>query len=424
MTMKINLTDMLYSLSEALDIVEHEMTGVQSAHGKHVAYMSFLMGRELGLENEELSDFTCCAMLHDNAFTEYAREEYSWGNVVDVKELKKRADMLNDEDYMSFISGSKHSAAGERNISLIPFRTDVKKIILHHHENADGSGPFKKNALQTNIKSQIVHLADTVDVTWNILTLTEDEYKAMIDRLVSMIGRMFSNTSVELFKEAVTYDKLLFFRSKKPEDILKEIVPPVEHDYTREEVHNIAEFFADIVDCKSSFTRCHCIGAAEKADIMSSYYGFDDDKADRFYMSAALHDIGKLVIQNDILEKRGKLDEKEFDNIKSHAVATYEILSKIDGFEDITRWATNHHEKLNGTGYPLGLKAEDLTLEDRIMACLDIYQALTEPRPYKAPISHKKAIDIMREMAKKNEIDINIVNDMNKCFGTLGEVNV
>lgn len=414
--MKLNLTDMLFSLSQSLDIVEHEMTGVQSAHGKHVAYMSALMGKAAGFEGEELSDFACTAMLHDNAFTEYVREEFSAGNVVDVYELKKRADLLNGDDYMCFISGSRHSAAGERNIALIPFRTDVKNIVLYHHENADGTGPFKKTAAETSLKSQIVHLADAADVIWNVKTLTEEEFAQMHEKIGALAGKMFSEESVRLFEKGISYDDFAKLHNNSAESLLRDMIGSGEQEYTDEEIHNIAAFFAGIVDCKSSFTRTHCIGTAEKADVMTKYYGFDKEKSIRFYLSAALHDIGKLIIQNDILEKRGKLDENEFANIKTHAGATYEILHKIQGFEDITRWASNHHEKLNGKGYPRGLTADDLSHEDRLMTCLDIYQALTEPRPYKAPITHKKAIEIMQEMADKNEIDANVVADIDKCF--------
>ena len=416
--MKLNLTDLLFSLSEALDIVEHEMTGVQSAHGKHVAYLSALMGMEYGMSGNELSDFTCCAMLHDNAFTEYVREEFSSGNVVDVYELKKRAEMLNKDDYMCFISGAKHSAAGERNIALIPFRTDVKNIILFHHENADGTGPFKKNSHDTNLKSQIVHLADTIDVIWNIMTVTEEDFKEMREKINSLSGIMFSEKSVELFNKAVTYNNLHDLRMKSSEEALRELLPETEAEYTDIEIHNIAKFFAGIVDCKSSFTRSHCIGVAERAEKMTKYYGFPDDKAIRYYLAAALHDIGKLVIQNDILEKRGKLDAAEYANIKTHAMATRELIRDIEGFEDITEWASNHHEKLDGSGYPYGKTAEELTLEDRLMACLDIYQALTELRPYKTPISHKMAMEIMYKMAEDNEIDKNIVYDIDTVFGS------
>ena len=76
-------------------------------------------------------------------------------------------------------------------------------------------------------------------------------------------------------------------------------------------------------------------------------------------------------------------------------------------------WASHHHEKLNGTGYPFGLDASQLSSEERLMTCCDIYQALTEARPYKEGFTHAKAMEIMRDMVIKGEIDMDIVNDMN-----------
>ena len=99
--------------------------------------------------------------------------------------------------------------------------------------------------------------------------------------------------------------------------------------------------------------------------------------------------------------------------MRNHAYYTREILSKLKGFDDIVLWASNHHEKLNGTGYPRGLRAEELSSEERLMTCCDIYQALTEPRPYKEGFPHSKAMEIMRDMVIKGEIDMDIVNDMN-----------
>ena len=98
-----------------------------------------------------------------------------------------------------------------------------------------------------------------------------------------------------------------------------------------------------------------------------------------------MHDIGKLIVSNDILEKPGKLTEYEFAEMKDHAAATYRILSKIKGIPDIVEWAANHHEKLNGKGYPRALSEKDLSFEEQLMACIDIYQALTEKRPMRKP---------------------------------------
>ncbi|MBQ4596158.1 MAG: HD domain-containing protein, partial [Firmicutes bacterium] len=130
-------------------------------------------------------------------------------------------------------------------------------------------------------------------------------------------------------------------------------------------------------------------------DLILQIYGWNADKVIRFYVAGATHDIGKVVIGNHILEKPGKLDEWEYSVMKDHARATLDILSNIDGLEDITEWASNHHEKLDGTGYSRGMNGSDLSFEERLMACIDIYQALTEDRHYKAGLSHAKTIAIM-----------------------------
>ena len=122
-------------------------------------------------------------------------------------------------------------------------------------------------------------------------------------------------------------------------------------------------------------------------------------------MAGALHDIGKLFVDIEVLEKPGRLDEEEYKHIQSHAYETYRLLSKIEGFEDIRDWASYHHEKLNGKGYPFGLTEEEMSQEMRLLACLDIYQALTEDRPYKAGMSHGKTIGILYELAEKGDLD-------------------
>ena len=149
---------------------------------------------------------------------------------------------------------------------------------------------------------------------------------------------------------------------------------------------------------------------------MSNYYGFDSDKIMKLVIASNLHDLGKLAVPNKILDKQDKLSEDEFSVIKSHTYYTRQALSKIDGFEEITEWASNHHEKLNGDGYPFGMSAEELSFEARLMTCLDIYQALTEERPYREGLAHEKVMSILLQQANDGFIDLKIVNDINRVF--------
>ena len=91
-------------------------------------------------------------------------------------------------------------------------------------------------------------------------------------------------------------------------------------------------------------------------------------------------------------------------------------MSQVDGFEDIRDWAALHHEKLNWKGYPFGKTADELNEQERIMACVDIYQALKEERPYKKGMSHEKTCDILDEMAEKGFVDADISRKMRDCF--------
>ena len=155
---------------------------------------------------------------------------------------------------------------------------------------------------------------------------------------------------------------------------------------------------------------------AECARKLSGYMGFDDETVQKMYLAGALHDIGKVAIGNEILEKPDRLTDEEFDTMKHHASYTYRILSDIDDFDEIRDWAAFHHERLDGTGYPFGKSADELNECERIMACVDIYQALTESRPYKKGMTHEKAIGILEDMAQKGWLDKNIVLKTDECF--------
>ena len=410
--MRLDFTDFLYAMSFALDAIEHEFNGATAEHGKRVAWLSMKMLEGAGLSEEELVDCVGCAILHDNAVAEYLQEE---GNI-----QRMPANPCAEEGF-DMGRFARHAIIGERNAALLPFRTDVKNVILWHHENADGSGALGMREDQTNLRSELIHLADTVDVLYDLKSASASDFDEVRRFVSGEAGRLFSARAVTLFQNHISYQDLLQLQARGPEALLKERLPAVWHDYSDEEIKAIAEFFARIVDYKSPFTTAHSMGVANKAKIMAEHYGWNADKVIRFYMAGAMHDIGKLVIGNEILEKPGKLNEWEYSVMQDHARATLDILSDIDGFEDITEWAANHHEKLDGTGYSRGMNASQLSFEERLMACIDIYQALTEDRPYKAGLSHAKTIAIMKSMIEEGKIDGSITADIASVFGNEDE---
>ena len=157
----------------------------------------------------------------------------------------------------------------------------------------------------------------------------------------------------------------------------------------------IAEAFARVIDAKSPFTARHSERVAEIADGIAGVLGFDEDERRVLRRAGLLHDIGKLAVSNRVLDKPGKLTDDEFAAIKTHPVFSLQILERAPCFASLADLAANHHEKLDGTGYPRGLRGKDLDMPMRVLAVADIYEALTADRPYRGPLPAHEALAII-----------------------------
>ena len=143
--MELDVLGLLGACSYALDCVEAELVHVTSRHAKRVAYMSVCTAETLGVHGNALQDLAACALLHDNALTQYIQEEFH-GNAESL-------DLLPEIPHLGL-----HCSQGEENIRNLPFSTDVSGVILYHHENADGSGPFGKTWGEIPLAARIIHL--------------------------------------------------------------------------------------------------------------------------------------------------------------------------------------------------------------------------------------------------------------------------
>ena len=159
--MEIDIIGLLNAFSYALDCVEAELVHVTTRHGKRVAYISVCMAENMGITGDELTDLAACALLHDNALLQYIQEEFRKGS-----EEQKDKSMTPKQVAM-------HCVYGEKNLKNYPFHTDVTNVILYHHENADGSGPFRKTWEETPLFARMIHLADKVDTFCKTDALTE-----------------------------------------------------------------------------------------------------------------------------------------------------------------------------------------------------------------------------------------------------------
>lgn len=413
--MKLDLTDTLYALSFALDTVQEEMGEISNHHGKNVAFLACIMGKYLKYNKEDLNDLVGLAILHDNAYTEYVREEYFNGVFPDYETLKAKL-MHTDDLRDGFLKAPKHCIAGERSIKLIPFNSDVTNVILYHHENADGSGPLGKKEDEVNEFAQIIHICDLMDVFFDLRAMSEYDFILAMKKMTSYSGTLFSEKMVKTLLNSLEFKDISYLQTFGAIAYLKENVETEIKDYTDDQIENICLFFSKIVDYKSSVTKKHSLDVALKCFEMASFYDFSEEKRIRFFFAGAMHDIGKLVISNEILEKPTTLTDEEMFIMMHHVDATNLILSGIKGIDDITEWASNHHERLDGSGYPRGLKAYELSFEDKLLQVIDVYVALREVRGYKPSLTHSDTIDEMFKMVEKGLLDRDMVIDINNVF--------
>ncbi|MDR1618649.1 MAG: HD domain-containing protein [Treponema sp.] len=388
--MNIRMDQLIRAIAAALDIVEEELLGASTHHGKRIAVLSVAMGRCFHMNDDLLSALATCALFHDSALTEYILAE-------------------RDGHEPAF---RLHCQSGQHNAESLLFNTDISGFVLYHHERADGGGPFGKKEGEYPREAGLIAAADLLDVTHHFQRISLRDLADIRERIAGERGSCFTTDAAEALLQVLDEDMLASLRDDCILDTAQRLIPSWVADITDEAVLHIAALTARIIDYKSVFTRYHSVQIANKTWLMGGYYGYDKSQRTEIYLAAALHDIGKLAIPQAILEKPGKLNNDEFMIIKDHARKTCDLLKGISGFETICDTASAHHEKLDGTGYPFGKKAEDLDFNSRLLACIDIYQAVSEARPYHEQRSHGETMPILYDMAQRGFIDETIVKDL------------
>lgn len=200
------------------------------------------------------------------------------------------------------------------------------------------------------------------------------------------------------------------------EDSLNRICPEKEDTFRPQEVEHIASVFARLIDYRIGENVHHSERIAARCGAMARYYHWDPDHGEQFVLAGALHDVGKILISHALMDKPRSLSSNEYSIIKKHAYYSSAILRPVRGFDTVAAWAYRHHEKIDGSGYPYGLTGDQLSLEERLLACVDIYEALTESRSYKDPLSHEEAVSILHQLAEEGRIDGKLAEDVDRCF--------
>jgi len=401
---EFNLNEFLRAVANSLDAIEIDIFGMPTNHSKRIAYISVKIAIEIGLTNEEIFDLACLAILHDNGASMKILHDNLRGT------LKEKINIIE--------SKKEHCIIGDENLKNFPFLTGPQNIILYHHEKYDGSGFFGLSKDEIPIFAQIIALSDTLDLNFD---MRYPSNKSVItDFIHEHRNTVFSPALSDVFLKVCDFHE--FWEALSDNNIdnsLKEIIPIYNTQLNFNEIRTITTTLSKIIDSKSEYTQTHSSGLSDKLKKMAEFYKMDSEMTFKLLIATDLHDLGKLVISNALLDKPGKLSKEEFEEIKKHPKITKICLQDIKGFEDITKWASNHHEKLDGSGYPEGLISENLDFNSRLIACLDIYQALREERPYRASMDHNKSMEILNSMVELGQLDHIIVNDINCVFSNL-----
>ena len=162
-------------------------------------------------------------------------------------------------------------------------------------------------------------------------------------------------------------------------------------------IREIIESFAKVIDMKDSYTQGHSARVAKYTAMLAKELGYDEDTVEQYYNIALMHDIGKVSIPDQVLNKPGKLTDEEFDLIKSHTVRGHDVLQSISLMPEIVVGAEAHHERPDGKGYPNGLKGEEIPRVAQIIAVADTFDAMYSDRPYRKRMNYEKAVNIIRD---------------------------
>ena len=183
----------------------------------------------------------------------------------------------------------------------------------------------------------------------------------------------------------------------------------------------LIETLAMTIDARDQQTAGHSHRVTRYAEVIGREMGLAGDELEKLRAAALLHDYGKIAVRDGVLQKPGKLDEREFAYMKAHAEKTGEFLAHLEfprDMRDVPRIAAQHHERMDGKGYPQGLPGPEILLGARIVACADVFDALTSPRYYKPAYPLDKTLEIMDGMTG-GQLDREVMAALHRCLPAL-----
>ena len=284
-------------------------------------------------------------------------------------------------------------------------------LIRHHHDH--WAGPNESGLVKDKIPflSQIIHLADRFEVLIQDDKPIIQQSEEIMNRIIQQNEIWFNPELVECLKQ-ITRERLfwLSLTSEFTSNLLNEFAPTDERKATFDNMIEVASVFAQIVDYKSQHTKNHSVQVTALSLKIAMLLHWSKTDLKRLWAAALLHDLGKLSIQDELLDKTSSLTNNEYTIMKMHPYFGYLILSAIPEFDEIARWSLFHHEYLDGKGYPFGVDGDNIPQGARIIAVADKFTALTEDRPYRKKLFNEEALKILEEDARQNRIDKKILD--------------
>jgi HD-GYP domain-containing protein (c-di-GMP phosphodiesterase class II) len=388
------------SLSEALDHVHPQIAD----HQQRVAYIATNLARSMGLRGADLVDVFHAAVLHDIGLI---------GPRNRIRAIK-----------LGQLEGVRwHAEVGYELLKDNPLFARAAEIIRHHHVFWDEGRGASANGQAVPLTSHMVALADVAETTLKRDRPVLEEAESVTRQIASLDGTQLHPDCVEAFCDLARPEAFwLDMTSNRIYGILLEQIdwPPLEIDEAA--VVPIAEVFARLVDASSRWTAVHSAGVTATAVALAERMDFSPREQCLMRAAGYLHDLGKLAVPTEILDKPAKLSENEMLVIKTHTYHTFRILNTIGGLPQINEWASFHHERLDGSGYPFRHAGNDLTLGSRIMAVADVFTAVGEDRPYHAAMPRATALKVLDDLVANGGLDGDVVAVVHRDYEAIDEI--
>ncbi len=377
MKLHISTQNLVLSLSEAIDLISPSV----SYHHKFVACAACQICDAAGIPLHIKKEIIYASALHDI------------GSLSEAERLSLSNFNYEEED-------GWHAKRGYLFIKEYrPFEKVAQFIRYHHSKWGENEFDLQKNEIR--IGANIILLADRIAVLINQNKNILEQVPYIVERIFKMPQNTFAPQLLNAFLKLSKIEAfwLNIVTKSMPEIFLTNGI--AEDDFDRVDNYELIKIFSRIIDFRSHFTAAHSSGVAASAMALSKIAGFSEEEAEMMELAGFVHDIGKLAVPAEILEKAGPLTHEERNVILTHTYYTDMILSRIKNFDTIRQWAAYHHEKMDGSGYPFHLSEKNLPIGSRIMAVADIFVALFEDRPYRKGMTKKQAFSIIENMAPK-----------------------